>query len=84
MDYPKSSDRSGRPSIASLSVIKNELEVNARLFTTTLGQVTHGHLGIILFRTVYAEIDPDTMYKHLTQPTKNVTHTHNLCWHRNN
>ena len=72
MDCPKSLERSGRPSVASSLIIKNELEVNIQLFTTILGQGTHRHLGIILFQTFYAETDLDTTYKHLTQPTMNV------------
>ena len=55
-EYPVLTRITGQPDYTALKKIKDELQVNATSVPTDLGGGDHGHLGLVLTATEYANI----------------------------
>eukprot|EP00957_Ditylum_brightwellii_P073124 5558020-Ditylum_brightwellii.AAC.1 len=52
----------GKPTMASLLTICNEIQANAQAVSTTLGGERHGHLGLVMTPQDYALVPSTTAY----------------------
>jgi hypothetical protein len=53
-EFPELTKLQGEPNAESLCKLRNELKANAQAVTSSLGDITHGHLALVLTDTQYA------------------------------